>query len=96
MQKYCFFLNTPKKKKIYFLKDVKNLLFHTKGVFVKKGTDAGVREALSEAFLNGFREPAYQTLLSDLHVEPLGLTGEEANAWIEAWRAASLSALNAE
>ncbi len=66
------------------------------GVFVKKGTDAGVREALSEAFLNGFREPAYQTLLSDLHVEPLGLTGEEANAWIEAWRAASLSALNAE
>lgn len=66
------------------------------GVFVKKGTDAGVRKALSEAFLNGFREPAYQTLLSDLHVEPLGLTGEEANAWIEAWRAASLSALNAE
>lgn len=66
------------------------------GVFVKKGTDPKTREALSDAFLNGFREPAYQTLLSDLHVEPLGLCGDEANAYIDAWRAASLAALNAQ
>ena len=66
------------------------------GVFVKKGTDPNVREALSEAFLKGFSEPAYQQLLSDLHVDPLGLSGEEANAWIEAWRLSSLSGLHAE
>ena len=66
------------------------------GVFVKKGTDANVRTNLSDAFLKAYREAAYQTLLSDLHIEPLCLTGDEANAWIEAWRAASLSALNAQ
>lgn len=66
------------------------------GVFVKKGTDPKVRERLSEAFLKGFDEPSYQQLLSDLHVEPLGLSGDEANAWIAAWREASLAALNAQ
>lgn len=65
------------------------------GVFVKKGTDAKTVAALSDAFAKGFAEPAYQQLLADLHVEPLGLSGDEANAWIAAWRAASLSALNA-
>ena len=66
------------------------------GVFVKKGTDASVTESLSDAFLSAFSEPAYQQLLNDLYVEPLGLCGEEANAYIEAWRAASLKALNIE
>ena len=66
------------------------------GIFVKEGTDAKTRDRLSEAFLKGFSEPTYQKLLSDLHVDALGLTGDEANAWIAAWRTASLAALNAQ
>ncbi len=66
------------------------------GVFVKKGTDAQTREKLSDAFLKGYSESEYQKLLADLHVDPLGLSGDEANAWIAAWRSASLAALNAQ
>ncbi len=66
------------------------------GVFVKKGTEQAVRNTLSDAFLKGYSEASYQKLLSDLYVEPLGLCGEEANAYIEAWRTASLKALNIE
>ncbi len=66
------------------------------GVFVKKGTDAQTRERLSDAFLKGYSEPEYQKLLSDLHIDPLGLAGDEANAWIAAWRSSSLAALNAQ
>ncbi len=65
------------------------------GVFVKKGTDPDAVKKLSDAFTKGFSEPAYQTLLRDLHVDPLGLSGDAANEWIAAWRAASLAALNA-
>ncbi len=64
------------------------------GVFVKKGTDANTRARLSEAFLKGYSETEYQALLNSLHIEPLGLTGDEANEWIAAWRKASLAALN--
>ena len=66
------------------------------GVFVKKGTDAETMQRLSDAFLNGYMEPSYQTLLHDLYVDPLGLTGAEADAYIETWRAASLAALETE
>lgn len=66
------------------------------GVFVKKGTDTQTREKLSDAFLKGYSESEYQKLLADLHVDPLGLSGDEANAWIAAWRTASLAALNAQ
>ena len=66
------------------------------GVFVKKGTDPAVVEELSEAFLSGYRTDAYQSLLNSLCVDPLGLTGDDANRYIEAWRTASLSALNEE
>lgn len=66
------------------------------GVFVKKGTDPSVREKLTEAFRKGFEDPAYQKLLADLCVDPLGLSGDDADAWIDAWRKSSLSALNAE
>ena len=66
------------------------------GVFVKKGTDADAMQRLSDAFFHGFSEPAYQSLLDSLYVEPLGLTGDAADAYIQAWRDASLSALRAE
>lgn len=66
------------------------------GVFVKKGTDAETVKRLSDAFLQAFSEPAYQSLLKNLYVDPLGLTGEDADRYIESWRAASLTALNAE
>lgn len=66
------------------------------GVFVKKGTNAETVQALSDAFLSGFSEPSYQSLLRKLYVEPLGLAGDEADAYIETWRDASLSALNAQ
>ena len=66
------------------------------GVFAKKGTDADTLQALSDAFKTAYDDPSYQTLLKDLHIEPLGLSGDAANAWIEAWRSASLSALNVE
>ena len=64
------------------------------GVFVKKGTDAEVQKQLSDAFLKGYSDESYQKLLSELYVEPLGLCGEAANEYIEAWRTASLKALN--
>lgn len=66
------------------------------GVFVKKGTDAETVQKLSDAFLAGYSEEAYRTLLRDLYVEPLGLSGDAADAYIEAWRAASLAALKTE
>ena len=66
------------------------------GVFVKKGTDPSVRQTLSDAFLKGYSEASYQTLLNYLYVEPLGLCGTEANEYIETWRAASLKALKIE
>lgn len=66
------------------------------GVFVKKGTNPDTVKALADAFTKGYSEPAYQQLLSDLHVDPLGLSGDAANEWIASWRAASLAALNAE
>ena len=66
------------------------------GVFVKQGTEEKTVQNLSDAFSAGFSEPAYQTLLRTLYVEPLGLSGDAADAYIAAWRAASLSALQAE
>ncbi len=66
------------------------------GVFVKKGTEQAVRETLSDAFLKAYQEETYQALLQTLYVDPLGLCGDEANAYIEAWREASLKALNVE
>ena len=66
------------------------------GVFVKKGTDGNTLKVLSDAFIKGFSDASYQQLLTDLYVEPLGLCGDEANTWIEAWRTASLKALNIE
>ena len=66
------------------------------GVFVKKGTEQTVRETLSDAFLKAYQEETYQALLQTLYVDPLGLCGDEANAYIEAWREASLKALNVE
>lgn len=66
------------------------------GVFVKKGTDTGTFDSLRTAFLQAYAESSYQKVLADLYVEPLGLCGQEANEYIEAWRAASLKALNIE
>ena len=66
------------------------------GVFVKKGTDADAVQKLTDAFLQGYSDARYQKLLQDLYVDPLGLSGEDANRYIENWRNASLSALNAE
>lgn len=64
------------------------------GVFVKKGTDTAVVSDLSEGFRKAYAEDSYQSLLNDLYVQPLGLVGEEADSYIEAWRMASLKALN--
>ena len=66
------------------------------GVFVKKGTDKSTIETLSTAFGEAYTDASYQKVLTNLYVEPLGLCGQEANEYIEAWRAASLKALNIE
>ncbi len=63
------------------------------GVFVHKDTDADTVRALSDAFLAAYLTPSYQETLEQYNINALGLTGEEAEQYIVAWRAATLAAL---
>ncbi len=65
------------------------------GVFAAEGTDPQVIDALSDAFLTAFRDESYQALLSRCRVNPLGLTGDDAKRYIDAWRDATIAALRA-
>jgi len=63
------------------------------GVFVKEGTPEDVVETLAEYFMQGYESPEYQALLESFNINPLGLQGEEANAYIATWQKAAATAL---
>ena len=63
------------------------------GVFVKKGTDAGVEEILSNAFATAFADESYQEVLKSFHINAMGYTGEEAAAYLASWQENMVNAL---
>ena len=65
------------------------------GVFVKKGTDPAIEETLSHAFATAGEDPSYLEVLQNFNVSHLALTGEDAAAYIQAWRDNSIEALTA-
>lgn len=63
------------------------------GVFVKKGTDAGVIAKLSEAFTKAGPAESYQKVLANFNINFLGYSGEEAAKYINSWRENTVNAL---
>lgn len=63
------------------------------GVFVKKGTDAAVIEALSKAFTEAGPAEEYQKILGNFNINFLGYTGEDAARYITSWRENTINAL---
>ena len=55
-------------------------------VAVHKNTPKEIIEVLTEAFTKAFAEEEFQTVLKNLNVNPLGLTGEDAKEYIAKWR----------
>ena len=65
------------------------------GVFVKKGTDAAVEAKLTEAFTAAGLDASYQEVLKNFNINFKGISGDEANEYINNWRENSISALKA-
>lgn len=63
------------------------------GVFVREGTDKERTERLSEAFRKAFLDPDYQGLLKERGVNPMGLTGAEAEKYLVSWHTNTVDAL---
>ena len=63
------------------------------GIFVKKGTDAEIQKTLSQAFKEAFDTEEYQEILSQFYINPLGLSGEEAAAYLTEWKTNTIDAL---
>lgn len=63
------------------------------GIFVREGTAGERVSLLSEAFHEAFDTEEYQKLLSDSGVNPMGLSGESAKEYLDAWRTKTLNAL---
>ena len=63
------------------------------GVYVKAGTDKEITEYLKESLLEAFNSQDYQTLLQNMYVRPLGLSGEEAQNYISKWSESACAAL---
>ena len=63
------------------------------GVFVKKGTDAGITAKLSEAFTKAGPQESYQKVLANFNINFLGYSGEEAAKYISSWRENTITAL---
>ena len=63
------------------------------GVFVKKGTDAGITAKLSEAFTKAGPQESYQKVLANFNINFLGYSGEEAAKYISSWRENTINAL---
>ena len=56
------------------------------GVFVDDECSAEVKETLSGAFRRGWESAEYQKFLEENYITPLGLTGEDARAYIKKWQ----------
>lgn len=65
------------------------------GVFVKKGTPEDVLATLGDVYAQAFASDEYQTVLKNLNVNPLGLTGAEANEYIANWTKTTAKSLYA-
>lgn len=63
------------------------------GVFVKDGTDQAVVDTLSAAFETAFKDASYQELLAGFNINALGYTGDEAQAYLDAWQKNTVTAL---
>lgn len=63
------------------------------GVFVKKGTDAGIIAKLSDAFTKAGPVESYQKVLANFNINFMGLSGEEAAKYIASWRENTINAL---
>ncbi|MBQ4468948.1 MAG: tripartite tricarboxylate transporter substrate binding protein [Synergistaceae bacterium] len=63
------------------------------GVFVKKGTDAGIIAKLSDAFTKAGPAESYQKVLANFNINFMGLSGEEAAKYIASWRENTINAL---
>ena len=56
------------------------------GVFVDDECSAEVKETLSGAFRRGWESTEFQKFLEENYITPLGLTGEDASAYIKKWQ----------
>lgn len=63
------------------------------GIFVKKGTDAGIQEVLSNAFSTAFQDQSYQDVLASFHINAMGYTGDEAAQYLADWQTNTVDAL---
>lgn len=63
------------------------------GVFVKKGTDDSIKATLSEAFTAVGTDASYQEVLKNFNINFKGVSGDEAAAYIQAWRENTVGAL---
>ncbi|MBR2208529.1 MAG: tripartite tricarboxylate transporter substrate binding protein [Synergistaceae bacterium] len=63
------------------------------GVFVKKGTDAGIKSILSTAFMTAGPQESYQKVLKNFNINFLGYTGDDATNYISSWRSNTINAL---
>lgn len=64
------------------------------GVFVKSGTPEETVTELKEVFLAAWEDESYQTTLEELQITPLGLCGDEAAEYIQAWQEKTVSILS--
>jgi len=65
------------------------------GVFVHKDTPETVRAALTGAFRSAFSEGRFKLYLEENFIHPLGLSGEEARAFIRRWQSVTAWLLEA-
>lgn len=56
------------------------------GVFVSKNVSDSVRETLTTAFQSAYNEGRYQLFLKENFIQPLGLSGDKAQAFINRWQ----------
>ena len=63
------------------------------GVFVRSGTDQSIIDTLAEAFLAASQSDTYQELLESFNVNFMGYVGGQARAYISAWQANTVRAL---
>lgn len=56
------------------------------GVFVDKDCPDKVKETLTSAFREGWENAKFQKFMSENYIIPLGLSGDEATAYIKKWQ----------
>lgn len=62
-------------------------------ICVKKGTDQAVIDYYTKVFTEAFQSEAYQAICSNMGLNPLGLTGQDARNYVDEWRKSALTVL---